>query len=78
MDEQKLDVKDLESMSGGLIVEADDGYYIVNYERGGHVYEKADTLDEAKKKARSWNTSTNVISTQKYKDYFGKEFHPWN
>ena len=77
MSEQELNPNDLESMSGGLIVQTSDGYYIVDYAQNGCINEKADTLDEAKQKAREWHVSTNVVSQKQYEEWFG-EFHPRN
>lgn len=71
-----LNDDELEQVSGGLIVEYADGYFVVDDNAKWALLTRYDKLEDAKWFADRFSTSSEVLSAGEFKERFGFDFNP--
>ena len=69
----ELSVGDLEEVSGGFVIETDDGRYVTKDEINGEIYYIGDSLDRAREVAMERDISTMVMAQSEYERRSGKK-----
>ena len=72
-DTVELSVDDLEEVSGGFVIETDDGRYVTKDEINGEIYYIGDSLDRAREVAMERDISTMVMAQSEYERRSGKK-----
>lgn len=67
---------EIEQVSGGMIVEYADGYFVVGDNAKWALLSRYDKIEDAKWFASRFSTSTEVLSAEEFKKRFGFEFNP--
>ena len=73
MDTKKLNMNEMEKVTGGYVVDngTGDKFWIVRQD--GTVLGYAPTKEKAIEFAKSFNVSTTVMTLEKYKEHFGRD-----
>lgn len=67
---------EVEQVSGGLIVECEEGYFVADDHAKWALLARYDKLEDAKWMAGRFSTSPEVISAEEFEKRFGFKFNP--